>query len=141
MRRREFITLLGFCTVVAWIASGEPSSASPVGLWQAKDGGKIRISACGQNLCGFIAQTSPKAGQMVRDKNNADPAKRNRPLVGVQVLISMKPDGASKWSGQLYDDDTGRIYSGNLIELGPSSIKIEGCWLMVCDGESLQRIK
>jgi uncharacterized protein (DUF2147 family) len=137
MKWRAFITLWA-CVALALIASGEPSSASPAGLWQAKDGGKIRISACGQNLCGFIAQTNPPKAT---DKNNADPAKRNRPLIGVQVLISMKLNGASKWSGQLYDDNTGRIYSGHLIELGPSSIKIEGCWLMVCDGESLQRIK
>src|SRR4051794_17991864 len=123
------------CVVLS--ASGQASFASPLGLWQAKDGAKIRIEPCGQNLCGFIAQASPKAGQMPRDKNNADPAKRNRPLVGVQVLISMQPSGASKWSGQVYDDDNGRTYSGNLIELGPSSIKIEGCWVMICDGENL----
>ena len=130
---------------VALSANGQASFASPLGLWQAKDGAKIRIEPCGQNLCGFIAQTNPSqdpvTGQIVKDKNNADPAKRNRPLVGVQVLISMKPNGASKWSGQVYNDDNGRTYSGNLIELGPSSIKIEGCWLMFCDGEDLTRIK
>jgi uncharacterized protein (DUF2147 family) len=126
-------------------ASGQVSFASPLGLWQAKDGAKIKIESCGQNLCGFIAQSSPShdpvTGQVVKDKNNADPAKRNRPLVGVQVLISMQPNGASKWSGQVYNDDNGRTYSGNLIELGPSIIKIEGCWLMICDGEELTRIK
>src|SRR4051812_18416040 len=107
MKRRVFITLI-YGMAIALIASGEPSLASPVGLWQAKDGGKIRIAPCGQSLCGVIAQTNPP---QAKDKNNADPAKRNRPLVGVQVLISMKPNGASKWSGQLYDDNTGRTYS------------------------------
>ena len=77
----------------------------------------------------------------MKNKNNTDLAKRNRPLVGVQVLISMQPNGASKWSGQVYSDDNGRTYSGNLIELSPSTIKIEGCWLMICDGENLTRIK
>jgi uncharacterized protein (DUF2147 family) len=72
----------------------------------------------------------------VKDKNNTDPAKRNRPLVGVQVLISMQPNGASKWSGQVYSDDNGRTYSGNLIELSPSTIKIEGCWLMICNAKT-----
>ena len=137
MKRRALLMLFAGGTL-ALIASGHSSSASPVGLWQAKDGGKIRISACGQNLCGFITQTNPP---QAKDKNNVDPAKRDRSLVGVQVLMSMKPNGASKWSGQLYDDNTGRTYSGNLMELGPSSIKIEGCWLTVCDGETLTRIK
>jgi uncharacterized protein (DUF2147 family) len=130
---------------VVLIVTGLASFASPLGLWQAKDGTKIKIEPCGQNLCGFISQTNPShdptTGQIVKDKNNADPAKRNRPLVGVQVLISMQPNGASRWSGQVYNDDDGRTYSGNLIELGPSSIKIEGCWLMICDGENLTRVK
>jgi len=26
-------------------------------------------------------------------KNNADPAMRNRPLIGVRVLLGLKPDG------------------------------------------------
>ena len=137
MKWREFISLIG-CITIGWIASGDPSSASPVGLWQAKDGGKMRIAPCGQNLCGFVTHTNPPNA---KDTNNVDPAKRSRSLVGVQVLISMKPNGASKWSGQLYDDNTGRTYEGNLMELGPSSIKIEGCLAMICDGETLTRVK
>jgi len=75
------------------------------------------------------------------DKHNVDPAKRNRPLVGVEVLISLHHDSPSKWSGQLYNDDDGKTYSGNLIENGPSSIRIEGCWLGICGGDDLTRIK
>jgi len=126
-------------------ASGETGSASPVGLWLAKDGAKVRITPCGRNLCGFIAQSSPQTdsdtGRPLTDKHNIDPAKRNRPLVGVEMLISMRRNGSTKWSGQLYNDDDGKIYSGNLIELGPSSIRIEGCWLGVCGGDELTRVK
>ncbi len=75
------------------------------------------------------------------DKNNADPAKRNRPLVGVETLISMQPNGAGKWSGRLYNDDDGMTYPGNLIELGPSSIRVEGCALGICGGDELTRLK
>jgi uncharacterized protein (DUF2147 family) len=127
------------------VASGEIGFASPIGLWLAKDGAKIRISPCGRNLCGFIVQSNPQidpaSGRPPTDKNNADPAKRNRPLVGVEILTSMHQDGPTKWSGQLYNDDDGKIYSGNLIELGPSSIRIEGCSLGICGGENLTRIK
>src|SRR4051812_12399732 len=88
---------------VALSASSQGSFASPLGFWLAKDGATIGIEPCGQNLCGFIAQANPShdpaTGQKAKDKNNADPAKRNRPLVGVQVPISMQPNGASKWSG------------------------------------------
>jgi uncharacterized protein (DUF2147 family) len=126
-------------------ASGEIGSASPVGLWLAKDGAKIRVSPCGRDLCGFIVQSSspidPETGRPPTDKNNADPAKRNRPLVGAEVLISMHYEGPTRWSGQLDNVKDGKNYSGNLIETGPSSIKIEGCWLGICGGEDLARIR
>jgi uncharacterized protein (DUF2147 family) len=121
------------------LASGQATSASPVGLWQAKDGGTVKIAECGQGLCGFIEHIAP--GQAARDKNNADASKRGRLLTGVQVLISMKPTGTSRWSGQLYNPRDGRTYSGNLIEEGPSRVRVEGCWLMFCDGEDLSRLK
>jgi len=137
--------LLAALAAVGLAASGGAVLASPVGLWLAKDGAKIRISPCGRNLCGFIVQSSPvidpDTGRPLADKNNIDPAKRNRPLVGVETLISMHQAGPTKWSGQLYNDDDGKTYSGHLIELGPSSIRIEGCWLGVCGGDELTRVK
>jgi uncharacterized protein (DUF2147 family) len=124
-------------------ASGETGSASPVGLWLATDGTKIRVSPCGRNLCGFIVQVNfdTATGRPSTDKNNADPAKRNRPLVGAEVLISMHHEDPARWSGQLYNVKDGQSYSGNLIETGPSSIRIEGCWLGICGGENLTRIR
>jgi uncharacterized protein (DUF2147 family) len=128
-----------------FLADCEAGSASPVGLWLAKDGAKIRISPCGQNLCGFLAQpnpaTDPTTGQPVTDKNNVDPAKRGRPMAGIEILVSMHREGLNKWSGQVYNDDDGKFYEGNLIENDPSSIRIEGCWLGICGGEDLTRIR
>ncbi len=119
--------------------------ASPVGLWLAKDGAKIRISPCGGHLCGFFAQTSPQidpaTGRALTDKNNIDPAKRNRPLVGVQNLIGMQPDGPGNWTGKLYNDDDGKTYIGKLIEVDASTIRIEGCVGAVCGGDLLTRLK
>jgi uncharacterized protein (DUF2147 family) len=123
----------------------ETGSASPVGLWLAKDGGRIRISPCGRNLCGFLVQPSPAndpdTGQPLTDKHNADPAKRNRPMAGVQVLISMRHEGQSKWTGHVYNGDDGKVYEGHLFEKDLSSIRIEGCWLGICDGENLTRLR
>src|ERR1700676_1990474 len=80
------------------VASVERGLASPVGLWLAKDGAKVRISPCGRGMCGFIAQAlkDPATGRPMTDKHNPDPAKRNRPLTGVQTLISMNPVGANR---------------------------------------------
>ena len=37
--------------------------------------------------------------------------------------------------------DDGKTYSGNLIEVGPEAVRIEGCFLGVCGEENLTRIK
>jgi uncharacterized protein (DUF2147 family) len=135
MKKHRYISFV----LAVLFASGQAVCASPVGLWQAKDGGIIKIAQCGQSLCGFIEQVAP--GRATTDLNNVDRTKRDRPLAGVPVLISMKPNGSSQWSGQLYNPRDGRTYSGNLIEEGPSRIRVEGCWLMFCDGEDLSRVR
>ena len=139
------MTLFAVLASVVLITNGETAVSSPVGNWLAKDGAKVRISPCGRNLCGFIAQSSPQkdpaTGRPMTDKNNIDPAKRNRPLVGVQILFAMQANKPDNWSGRLYNVDDGKIYAGNLIELGQSSIRIEGCWLGACGGEALTRLK
>jgi uncharacterized protein (DUF2147 family) len=128
------------------MAAAQAATASPVGLWRAKDGAQIRVTACGkERLCGFVATTSPRldpeTGQPPVDKHNPDPAKRRRPLLGVEILIGMAPSGPGEWSGQLYNEDDGRIYAGKLKELGPRAIRIEGCAGALCGGEELTRLK
>ncbi len=139
--------LLGAAILAAacFAADCGAGSASPVGLWLAKDGGKVRISPCGRDLCGVLLQpgqaTDPATGQPATDKNNADPAKRNRPLAGIEILTSMHRDELNRWSGQVYNDDDGKTYPGHLIEKDSSTIRIEGCWLGICGGEDLTRIR
>ena len=140
MLKRAFAAL---ALAAVWIV---PALADPVGLWLDKDGWTIRIQPCGSDLCAVIASVKPPldpaTGRPWTDKNNADAAKRNRPLVGLEVLSGMRPSAPRKWSGQLYDADRGQTFSGNLLETGQDTIRIEGCMLgMICGGEELQRVK
>jgi uncharacterized protein (DUF2147 family) len=125
------------------IAGTGTARADPRGMWLAADGSRIRISSCGAALCGTVATPSPRidpaTGKPPLDKNNADPSKRHRPLKGLQILSAMRPNGSGKWSGRLYDSDGGKFYSGNLLENGPTRIRVEGCWLGICGGEYLTR--
>jgi uncharacterized protein (DUF2147 family) len=121
-----------------------PALADPSGIWRDKDGGTIRVHRCGPALCATIATVEPRldpsTGKPWTDKNNLDESKRDRPLVGVQVLTAMQPNGPGKWSGELYDSDRGRTYPGNLVELDRNTIRIEGCALGLCGGEELSRV-
>jgi uncharacterized protein (DUF2147 family) len=137
LKRLAAAMVLACASSAAW--------ADPSGLWLDKDGWAIRIHACGQAFCAEIASTQPPldpaTGKPWTDKNNPDAAKRERPLVGMQVLFDMQPNGPGKWSGTLYDSDRGRTYAGNLVELGPERIRIEGCMVMLCGGEELRRLR
>lgn len=118
---------------------------SPVGVWLTKDAdAHVRIAQCGGALCGTIVwlkdPIDDATGRPMTDKHNADPAKRNRPVLGIHVMYGMRPNGPGRWSGHFYNSDDGRTYGGNLVMLGPSSVKVEGC-LIVCMGETWRRVE
>jgi len=123
--------------------------ADPRGLWLAQDGAKVRVSACGKAICGKIAvaksPTNPDTGQPWTDMHNLDSQLRDRPLVGLEVFISMMPDGPGKWSGELYSTDQGRNLPGHLIEIDPKTLRVEGCAGLgggpPCGGQNLTRLE
>lgn len=86
------------------------------------------------------SSVDPATGQPWTDKNDIDPSLRTRPLLGLAVLTGMQPVGYGKWSGHLYNIDDGKTYQGNIIELNTTTIKIEGCVLIICGGENLSRL-
>ena len=120
-----------------------PAHADPRGLWQAQDGATVRVTSCGQGVCAIMASAKskidPSTGVSWTDKNNPDPAKRGRPLVGVQVF-AMVPDGAGKWSGQLYNVENGQTYPGHIVEVDPNTIRVEGC-VGICGGQDMRRLQ
>lgn len=121
-----------------------PALADPVGLWRDKDGTTIRVQRCGEALCGTIVSMAstndPETGQPWTDKHNKDPAKQLRPLVGLQVFITMRPSGPSRWSGQLYNTDDGMTLTGHLVDAGATVLRVEGCVGGMCGGENLNRV-
>ena len=126
------------------IAVAGAAHADPRGLWLAQDGAKVRVSACGAGFCAAIAvprsRVDPETGAPWTDKHNPNAALRNRPLVGVVVIDATTPAGPGKWSGRLYNVDTGNSYSGYLREIDGNTIRIEGCVIGICGGQNLSRI-
>ena len=113
--------VLGF-TVAALGFTGA-AHADPTGEWRIADGtGTVRIRKCGPNFCGFVSSSSTPA----KDIRNPDPAKRNRDVVGIEVLFNLKPAGDNSYTGETYDADDGQIYIATLVPNG-SSMEIKGC--------------
>jgi uncharacterized protein (DUF2147 family) len=96
---------------------------SPLGDWLTEEKeGKVRIEQCGLNLCGYS----------VDKKSN-----RN----GEQVLISMKP-GKDKWSGRIFDPNSGSTYDSTIALKGSDRLRVQGCAFggMFCGGQTWTRV-
>ena len=118
---------------ILWVMLAPPAAwaGDPTGLWLTQEGdAKVRVAKCGDAICGAIAwlkEPNDTGGKPKIDKNNADAAKRSRPIIGVPIVLSMKPDGTDKWSEQIYNAEDGKTYSGNLALAGANTIKLQGC--------------
>lgn len=135
---RRITLLAAFALTALFIGQ---ASADPVGEWRVADGNAIvRISKCGGALCGFVASTRSAPGKDVR---NPDPAKRNRSVLGLEVLISLRPTGANVWTGTTYNAEDGLFYNATVTQQGPRSLQIRGCGANggVCGSETWVRVK
>jgi uncharacterized protein (DUF2147 family) len=121
--------LLLLFAITAPLGVRAEAGASPVGVWKNEDA-KIEIFKDGEKLDGKIAALYEKYtedGQKKTDIHNPDPAKRERPLIGLVVMRGVSPDGPSKWDGgTAYDPKTGNTYSVSLEYDGGNTLKVRG---------------
>jgi hypothetical protein len=104
-------------------AASAPSANSPLGVWLTEEKeGKVRIEECGPNLCGYS----------VDKKSNQN---------GEQVLINMKP-GKDKWSGRIFDPNSGSTYDSTIALKGSDNLRVQGCAFggMFCGGQTWTRV-
>ena len=109
----------------------------PSGVWLSQGGEtKVRIARCGPAWCGTVVWVSGPP----KDSHNPDPAKRDRDLVGMQMISNIRasPDG---FVGILYNFQDGRTYSGRMKLKGPDAMELAGCVLdgLVCRAQTWTR--
>jgi uncharacterized protein (DUF2147 family) len=134
---------LVLASLVAGSSAGFAQDATGTWLNEDKDG-IVQITPCGGGLCGkviWIRDAIDKAtGRPPVDGKNADPALRTRPIMGLQVLSDLKPSSTpNRWEGRVYSLDDGKSFNARVTMLGANQIKVEGCVLMVCRGETWTR--
>jgi uncharacterized protein (DUF2147 family) len=115
-------------------------AADPTGDWRVADGvANIRVAECNGSMWGAVVWEKPPAG---RDTNNPDPAKRDRPTLGMPILIDMKKNPTlDQWEGQVYNAKDGQFYSSTIKPAGTDQLEIRGCVLgFLCGGETWTRV-
>lgn len=114
-----------------------PDDPSLAGTWLVEDrDATVMIYPCGTDFCGritwlreplFPADDEPwLRGKPKTDRNNPVEAKRSTPILGMQVLWGLKPDGAGWGDGHLYDPESGRTYRCTAKLLTASRLQLHG---------------
>ena len=145
---RTTAVALGFsaATLVTINLAGTASAADAIGTWYTGDKeGQVRIVNCGGALCGTLIwlkePNDPATGRPKTDKNNVDASKQSRPLLGVPIVLGMKPSGPGQWTGDVYNASDGKTYSGSFTLTGPNSADLKGCMLSVfCKSQTWTRV-
>src|SRR5450759_1839211 len=113
------VVALVFVTL-AMAAVDRAFAGDPTGVWLIEDrDAKVKVAKCGESLCGTVVWiqqlNDPTNGQPWVDKNNEDPNKRSRSLLGLTIAIDMKPSSVpDKWIGHVYSVVFGKHFSGSL---------------------------
>jgi uncharacterized protein (DUF2147 family) len=125
-------------TLIGGLVFSQTASAQEIsGTWLSQSGEtRVRISPCGAAFCGFIVWVA-KPG---KDVNNPDPAKRDRSLVGVQ-MITMKSAGGASYAGSLYNYQDGKTYSGKA-KVTSARLELSGCVLggLICRSQTWTKV-
>ena len=89
------------------------------GYWLTS-GSIIKIETCNNSICGEIATVFAEEGvdpESILDENNKDKSKRERPIVGINILSDFsieKSDQKIFKGGKIYDPRSGNTYKSNL---------------------------
>jgi uncharacterized protein (DUF2147 family) len=131
--------------LLAATVSAAAQMADPVGEWLVEDGSaRIKVVSCPAaapnqppTFWGVIwAEAKPGA-----DSKNPDPSMRNRPMLGVPILINMKQTEANKWEGKIYDANGGSLYDSHISVTRNDMLAVRGCMgVIFCGGQDWKRV-
>ena len=113
------------------------------GYWLTS-GSIVKIETCNNSICGEIATVFTEEGvdpESILDENNKDKSKRERPIVGINILSDFSIEESDQKifkGGKIYDPRSGNTYKSNLYLNKDGTLKVEGCLAFICDGEEWQ---
>jgi uncharacterized protein (DUF2147 family) len=143
------VSLATSCAALAWVGMAlAASDADPAeGVWLTADGGaQVRVAPCVDQvdqLCGtiiWLKDSRDKRGQPVRDEHNPKPELRSREILGLKLLHGLRRRSAGHWTGgRVYNSDNGKSYRARIQVTAQGALRIEGCILLFCSGETWRR--
>jgi uncharacterized protein (DUF2147 family) len=132
----KILTLIVFVLFTA-TASYSAVSGDVLGVWKT-DGGdsQVELFRCGEKVCGkivwlkvpqYIDISDGPLGQTKVNLKSPDPAQKNRPIVGLQVIKELTPGGVKRWvGGTCYDPESGKSYKCTMQQTESGRLELRG---------------
>lgn len=121
------LILAAVCALAAGAATADPVA----GTWKTQTGETggylhVRIAPCGGSICGTISKVV----------GNSETS-----IVGRRIIWDMKSKGGGNYSGgKIWAPDTDKTYNSKM-SLSGNALKVRGCVLGICRGQTWSRIK
>lgn len=93
---------------------------------------EITVGSCGSARCGTITRIiKRKPGEPLNDAHNDNPALRDRPIKGINILQGLRwEDGA--WRGEVYNPEDGGTYRAVVKPGKGGTLEVKGCLGFLC---------
>lgn len=112
-------------------------SSEILGSWRTQGGDSLlELFRCGRDVCGrivwlkqpkYIDRADGPVGATKVDRQNPDPALRDRPILGLQVIEGLTPRGDDRWAGgTCYDPESGKSYRCKMHLASPRRLEVRG---------------
>jgi len=125
--------LIAAAIALAFIPAAAHAATPITGQWLTLgEKAIVTISPCGKGVCGRISKVlKPNPRGRGVDERNPDPAKRNRPIEGLQILSDFS-DAGSDWRGTIYSPEAGKEYKSFLKRQADGTLQVKGCVAFFC---------
>lgn len=132
----KILTFLATVLLTATAAFGA-GPGDILGSWKTEGGdSKLELFKCGGKICGkivwlkvpkYIDSVDGPIGKTKVDWKNPDPALRNRPILGLQIMKGFTAKSNYRWDkGVCYDPETGKSYQCKMQLASPDRLDLRG---------------
>ena len=122
---KRLLTILFLFTLTSLSAQ----SNRIVGVWLTADkSAKIEIVQREKNFVGtmiWLETDRDEQGKPLTDTQNQDPSKRSRLLRGLEIIPNLVYK-EGKWKGTIYDPESGKTYSCEIVLVNETTLEISG---------------
>jgi uncharacterized protein (DUF2147 family) len=136
---KRFLTALSLAIILmlASTAAAQKPDAIVGTWWNEEKDAQIEIYPCEGRYCGKIIMLKEPnfpandfkgmAGKPKVDRENPDVSKRERPILGMNIVWGFTPSGENLWDGGfIYNPRDGKTYKCKLSFENPDTLKVRG---------------